>query len=313
MSFADLKKSRNARQKPRSTIQPSSPTSASASDSASTVKEGAEEGGIEVEQDLILPSPSVSSGSNAGSSTSGDGTVPFDAALYGLPSHLSVKTSKNRGRSIYAAAPIKAGMLSAVHCRMLQHSAVFEPFTKRIPPVSDRRYNINRPELIPGTALLRTTPTVCVLSTPYLRDCCSNCGLTPAELSMLGHEPTTMKRCTNCRLARYCSAVGQPTFLSPLPATSSELSNQSETCPTDDQKCQREDWIPHKPECAAHKALRALFVREHPGVDPEEDLRWIMSESVRALGRLCWARQRGRVGSKDPDWVSGFRVRHICA
>jgi hypothetical protein len=128
---------------------------------------------------------------------------------------------------------------------------------------------------------------------------------------MLGKEPTTMKRCTNCRLSRYCSAVR---YTTPFPrGYSTRLINFNQKqaqgrAGLTPQKCQREDWTPHKPECAAHKALRALFVREHPGVDPEVDLRWIMSESVRALGRLCWARQRGRVGQKDPDWVGDVCV-----
>jgi len=40
-----------------------------------------------------------------------------------------------------------------------------------------------------------------------------------------------------------------------------------------------------------------------------------MTESMRALGRLCWARKAGRVNGKDPDWVSSpscLSLERIC-
>ena len=117
MSFVDLKKARTARQIPRAGSQlPSS--SHREQDVARDVASHLGELGLTTDSVHEPPPPSVPA-SNPGSSVPpGEGfddeTYPFDAGVYELPSELSVRTSKKRGRSVYATKPLKAGEWSGL-------------------------------------------------------------------------------------------------------------------------------------------------------------------------------------------------------
>ncbi|ORY22390.1 hypothetical protein BCR39DRAFT_551744 [Naematelia encephala] len=130
-----------------------------------------------------------------------------------------------------------------------------------------------------GSVLLLSTPRVAVLSTSQLSSTCSGCFLTPQESALKSGQPVQgIKRCQACRATYYCSIA-----------------------------CQRNDWKEHKPECQAHKVLRGAWEARHSGENGKlhvgEEKKWVMSEAVRGLGRLIWARKREReVSGKDPDW-----------
>ena len=117
MSFVDLKKARTARQHPRAGSQLPSP-SQSHDDIARNVASQMDELGLTKDSVHEPPPPSVPASIPGSISPSGevfdDGTELVDASVYGLPSELSVRTSKKRGRSVYATKPLKAGEWSVV-------------------------------------------------------------------------------------------------------------------------------------------------------------------------------------------------------
>lgn len=187
MSFADLKKSRAARQHARVPLQadPQHPKRGDLS------ADNASENALNAHPAQPPPPPPPPRTSSA------DDLVPLDATIYGLPDTLCVRTSKKRGRCVYAAKPLKAGKY------------LYSSSTHRL--INDSRGTA----LMTGTSILRTTPVVSVISTALLRQYCSTCGLSIAELGIIGQDVKALKRCTSCRVTHYCSVVRIPLFIDP--------------------------------------------------------------------------------------------------
>ncbi|KAK4689455.1 hypothetical protein P7C73_g669, partial [Tremellales sp. Uapishka_1] len=113
-----------------------------------------------------------------------------------------------------------------------------------------------------GSSLLQVKPVVSVLSTPHLSKRCSTCFLSPSELSIATNSPPpTLKRCTGCKVLHYCSAT-----------------------------CQKVDWEIHAFECRALRRTFDMWRSTYP--TKKDDGSWIMKEGIRALGRICWKRQK---------------------
>ncbi|KAL7424017.1 hypothetical protein Q5752_001602 [Cryptotrichosporon argae] len=84
-------------------------------------------------------------------------------------------------------------------------------------------------------------------------------------------------RCAACRTMHYCSGA-----------------------------CQRADWPAHKPECRAFNVFAQMSSRAHPDRPPAQAR--LVSEGVRAMARLCWARRDARAKTgNDPEWWEGIR------
>ncbi|KIP05657.1 hypothetical protein PHLGIDRAFT_73889 [Phlebiopsis gigantea 11061_1 CR5-6] len=100
--------------------------------------------------------------------------------------------------------------------------------------------------LTPGSIVLSLRPRVSVLSTPNLEFYCSYCAGPALD--------TSLRRCTGCRIVRYC-----------------------------DSSCQNSDWYIHKSECQALQRWASSAPSADVGVP---------SDAVRCLGRTLWTMQK---------------------
>ncbi|GJE86686.1 SET domain-containing protein [Phanerochaete sordida] len=104
----------------------------------------------------------------------------------------------------------------------------------------------------PGAILLSVKPRVAVLSTSQLGYYCSNCA---------GPAPETgLRRCTGCRVTRYCNAA-----------------------------CQNSDWALHKTECQALQRWASAAPSQDVATPPD---------AVRCLGRILFNIQKKGVDSQ---------------
>ncbi|KAH8079697.1 hypothetical protein HD553DRAFT_326416 [Filobasidium floriforme] len=162
-----------------------------------------------------------------------------------------------------------------------------------------------------GESIIKTQPIASALSSSRLSSRCSRCWLDERELSVAQgkmheyesrvgavqlsgkqkeeEEEKGLKRCTGCKVVRYCS--------------------------TD---CQTADWPSHAQECRALKRLRRVtrknkqrtriqpqtpaqaeetrLLKAMTGEDDEEGgvPGWIPPDEVRLLGKLVWGRRKAR-------------------
>ncbi|BEJ07808.1 hypothetical protein CcaverHIS641_0410770 [Cutaneotrichosporon cavernicola] len=87
-------------------------------------------------------------------------------------------------------------------------------------------------------------------------------------------------------------------------------------------KCQNADWSDHKPECAALTRLRKMWAATYPEKARRGENGFVPHEAIRGLGRLCWSRQRGKMGwaqvarmeshaGQSQDLGLGNQVNHL--
>lgn len=200
----------------------------------------------------------------------------FVAELEATP--LEIRTTVEHGRGLYATRNVKTGMSP---CFLPSYPPIpfplpllipfqLQPPTYLCPPFfrDSSPSSFVPPYLSPlltspspltkGTTLLRTKPITSVLSTAHLQTHCSTC-----------HRATRVSRCASCKAAHYCSPA-----------------------------CQKDDWPAHKHECAALSRLRKMWATTYPDKARRGQNGFVPHEAVRALGRMCWARQ----ASRDARW-----------
>ncbi|THU98784.1 SET domain-containing protein [Dendrothele bispora CBS 962.96] len=115
-----------------------------------------------------------------------------------------------------------------------------------------------------GTVILSLKPHVAALSLQHLDSCCSSC--------FASTSTTELRRCTKCRVVRYC-----------------------------DGTCQTNDWTMHKQEC---EALQRWF-QAAPSSDVAPP-----SDAIRCLGRILWKKKKSGldgVWSKEIDNMQSHR------
>jgi MYND finger len=145
-----------------------------------------------------------------------------------LPSAIRMKMTPDKGRALYAEYMIEAGLLFYL---------VYRQFV----------YSFNR-----GRSITTLRPRVSVLSAPYLSLFCSSC--------CASFNRASFKRCSKCKILRYCNS-----------------------------DCQLGDWSAHKAECACLQRLISISSDHESAIPPD---------AVRCLGRILFLKQKRGLSSK---------------
>lgn len=171
MSFSELRKARAARRPLSFLINAPNDTTRNIQNESEESRDSSSPGSAALTSSSQQPEPETS-----------DATEPvrlLEGCYKELPPVVSVKSTKSRGRGLYANVNIPAGESAFTLCG--GESALTLPRET-------------------GSVVISVKPHACVLSKNHLNRICSSC---------CDDEKTeSLKRCPSCKLVWYCSTVG---------------------------------------------------------------------------------------------------------